>query len=76
MEGPAPAPRLSWALRAPGHLRWGLMVIVAAWLVAGVSAQSGSMVATLTIDGVISPVTVRLVEAAIEGRAQKAHVPS
>ena len=67
MEGPAPAPRLSWALQVPGHLRWGLVVIVAAGcLAAGVAAQSGALVATLTIDGVISPVTVRLVEAAIE----------
>jgi membrane-bound serine protease (ClpP class) len=67
MEGPAPAPRLAWALQVPRHLRWGLVVIVAAGcLVAGVAAQSGALVATLTIDGVISPVTVRLVEAAIE----------
>src|SRR5262245_48000155 len=66
MAGAAPAPRLSWVLQVAGHLRRGMVVIVAGCLVASAAAQSGSVVATLTIDGVISPVTVRLVEAAIE----------
>ncbi|MGH7334705.1 MAG: NfeD family protein, partial [Candidatus Rokuibacteriota bacterium] len=68
MAEAAPAPRPPRVLRqVPRRLRAGMIVVVAAGsLVAGAAAQGGSAVATLTIDGVISPVTVRLVESAIE----------
>jgi len=71
MEGLAPAPRSSPVFRrVPRRLRLGMVVAVAAGsLVTGAGAASGSAVATLTLDGVISPVSVRLVESAI-GRAR------